>query len=85
MHDLNDGTKDVFLQPTTAAILREARNQADYNITRDDVELYRHSLWDISRQIEKKELSGKARYQSSRKWIVYAPGVLLIPHLHHTV
>lgn len=74
LHDLNDRSKDVFLQPTTAAILGEARRNADYNLTRDDIELYRHSLWDISRQIEKKELSGKARYESTRKWLVFAPG-----------
>ena len=78
LHDLNDGTKDVFLQPTTAAILREARKNADYNLTRDDIELYRHSLWNISRQIEKRELSGKSRYQSTRRWLVYAPGALTI-------
>ena len=78
MHDLDDGTKDVFLQPTTPAILREARKNADYNLTRDDIELYRHSLYQISRQIEKKQLSGKPRHQSSRKWLVYAPGVFCL-------
>ena len=44
MRDLNDGTKDIFLQPTTAAILNEARSNADYNLTRDDIELFRHRL-----------------------------------------
>ena len=44
MLSLNDGTKDIFLQPTTAAILGEARRNADYNLTHDDIELYRHRL-----------------------------------------
>ena len=44
MQDLNNGAKDIFLQPTTSAILEEARKNADFNITRDDIELYRHRL-----------------------------------------
>ena len=122
MRDLNDGTKDIFLQPTTAAILDEARSNADYNLTRDDIELFRHrlvtqktdnavvratdigmivgmggnftddirvwsgqitfflfvcfdSLYNISRSIEKKQLSGKPRHQSTKKWLAYAPGL----------
>ena len=72
--DLNDGTKDVFLQPTTAAILAEARRNADYNLTKEDILRFRQTLSDVSRSIEQKELRGEKRHISCRKFITYAPG-----------
>ena len=72
--DFNDGTKDVFLQPTTAAILREAKRNADYNLTKEDILRFRQTLSDVSRSIESKELRGERRHLSHRKWMVYAPG-----------
>ena len=72
--DLNDGTKDVFLQPTTSAILAEARKNADYNLTKEDILRFRQTLSDVSRSIEQKELRGMQRHISTRKFITYAPG-----------
>ena len=72
--DLNDGTKDVFLQPTTAAILAEAKRNADYNLTKEDILRFRQTLSDVSRSIEQKELRGEKRHISHRKFITYAPG-----------
>lgn len=72
--ELNDGTKDIFIQPTTAAILAEAKKNADYRLTRDDIEQFRQTLSDVSRSIELKELRGERRHLSSRRWIAYAPG-----------
>ena len=72
--ELNDGTKDVFLQPTTAAILELARRNADYNLTKEDILRFRQTLSDVSRSIETKELRGERRHLSHRKWIAYAPG-----------
>lgn len=72
--DFNDGTKDVFLQPTTAAILEQARRNADYNLTKEDILRFRQTLSDVSRSIEMKELRGASRHLSHRKWIAYAPG-----------
>lgn len=72
--ELNDGTKDVFLQPTTAAILELAKRNADYNLTKEDILRFRQTLSDVSRSIETKELRGERRHLSHRKWIAYAPG-----------
>ena len=42
--DFNDGTKDVYLQPTTAAILEQAKRNADYNLTKEDILRFRQTL-----------------------------------------
>ena len=72
--ELNDGTKDVFLQPTTAAILEQAKRDADYNLTKEDILLFRQTLSDVSRAVESKELRGEKRHLSHRHWLAYAPG-----------
>lgn len=72
--NFNDGTKDVFLQPTTAAILEEAKRNANYELTKDDIIRFRQTLSDVSRSIEAKQLRGERRHLSHRKWLIYAPG-----------
>ena len=72
--DFNDGTKDVYLQPTTAAILEQAKRNADYNLTKEDILRFRQTLSDVSRATETKLLRGERRHLSHQKWLAYAPG-----------
>ena len=78
--ELNDGTKDIFLQPTTTSILEQAKRAADYNLTKEDILLFRQTLSDVSRAIETKELRGEQRHLSHRHWIAYAPGYNFSSH-----
>ena len=70
-----DSEKDIFLHPNTSSILEDARANADYNLTSQDVLDYRASLYNISRSVEARELRGRRRYESTRKWECYGPGI----------
>ena len=71
----HDSEKDIFLHPNTSSILEDARANADYSLTSQDVLDYRASLYNISRSVEARELRGQRRYESTRKWECYGPGI----------
>ena len=71
----HNSDKNIFLHPNTSTILQDAKNNADYNLSAQDVLDFRASLYNISRSIELRELRGRRRYESTRKWECYGPGI----------